>query len=40
MPPTRPGLGIDLDESVAAKFPYQEKNWNTLRSSDGAFVDR
>ncbi|MBT3480290.1 MAG: hypothetical protein HN457_02510 [Opitutales bacterium] len=40
LPPTRPGLGIDLDESVAAKFPYQEKNWNTLRSTDGAFVDR
>ena len=39
-PPTRPGLGIDLDEKVAAKFPYQEKHWNTLRTPDGAYVDR
>ena len=28
------------DEKVAAKFPYQEKDWNTLRTEDGAFVDR
>jgi galactonate dehydratase len=39
-PPTRPGLGIDLDEKVAARYPFQEKNWNTLRTPDGAFVDR
>ena len=39
-PPTRPGLGIDLDETVAAKFPFQEKDWNTLRTPDGAYVDR
>jgi galactonate dehydratase len=38
--PTRPGLGIDLDERVAAKFPYQEKPWSTLRLPDGGFVDR
>ena len=38
--PSRPGLGIDLDESIAAKYPFQEKNWKTLRSQDGAFVDR
>ncbi|MCB1121807.1 MAG: D-galactonate dehydratase, partial [Verrucomicrobiae bacterium] len=39
-PPTRPGLGIDLDEKVAAKFPYQEKDWSTLQTEDGAYVDR
>jgi galactonate dehydratase len=40
LPPTRPGLGIDLDEKVAAKFPYEEKAWSTLRLPDGSFVDR
>jgi galactonate dehydratase len=40
LPPTRPGLGIDLDEKVAAKFPYEEKPWSTLRLPDGSFVDR
>lgn len=39
-PPSRPGLGIDLDENVAAKFPYKDKTWSTLRTEDGAFVDR
>ena len=39
-PPSRPGLGIDLDEKVAAKYPFQAKNWSTLHSADGAFVDR
>lgn len=38
--PSRPGLGIDLDEKVAAKFPYEPKHWSTLRSPDGSFVDR
>jgi galactonate dehydratase len=38
--PTKPGLGIDLDEKVAAKFPYEEKSWNTLRLPDGSYVDR
>ena len=38
--PSRPGLGIDLDEEVAAKFPFQEKDWSTLTTEDGAFVDR
>ncbi|MGH8021275.1 MAG: enolase C-terminal domain-like protein [Opitutaceae bacterium] len=38
--PERPGLGVDLDESVAAKFPYQEKDWNTLHFPDGAAGDR
>ena len=40
LPPTRPGLGIDLDEAVAAKFPYEEKAWSTLRLPDGSYVDR
>jgi galactonate dehydratase len=39
-PPTKPGLGIDLDETVAAKFPYEEKAWSTLRLPDGSYVDR
>jgi galactonate dehydratase len=38
--PTKPGLGIDLDENVAAKFPYEEKAWSTLRRPDGSVVDR
>ena len=38
--PSRPGLGIDLDEEVAAKFPYEPKSWSTLTTEDGAFVDR
>jgi galactonate dehydratase len=40
LPPTRPGLGIDLDEKVAAKFPYEEKAWSTLKRADGSPVDR
>lgn len=39
-PPTRPGLGVDLDERVAGKYPYEPKHWSTLRTGDGAFVDR
>jgi galactonate dehydratase len=38
--PTRAGLGIDLDEKVAAKYPYQEKAWSSLRLPDGSVVDR
>ncbi len=38
--PERPGLGIDLDEAVAARFPYEEKHWSTLRFPDGAVGDR
>ena len=38
--PNRPGLGIDLDETIAAKYPYQPKDWDTLRTGDGAYVDR
>lgn len=39
-PPERPGLGIDLDETVAAKFPYQEKDITVLRFPDGSVGDR
>lgn len=38
--PERPGLGIDLDEKVAAKFPSQEKDFSSLRFPDGAITDR
>ena len=37
----RPGLGIDLDEQAAAKFPIEDEppfdfNWGNLRRADGA----
>lgn len=38
--PEKPGLGIDLDETVAAKFPYQEKDFRSLRFPDGSISDR
>ncbi len=38
--PEKPGLGIDLDEKVAAKFPYQEKPVRSLRFPDGSITDR
>ena len=38
--PDRPGLGIDLDEAVAAKSPYVEKDWHGPRFEDGAITDR
>ncbi len=39
----RPGLGIDLDESLAAKFPIQDDppfdlNWGNVRRRDGTIV--
>jgi galactonate dehydratase len=40
IPPERPGLGIDLDDKVAAKFPYQEKDISVLHFPDGAPTDR
>lgn len=27
IPPTKPGLGVELNEAVAAKHPYLEKKW-------------
>lgn len=38
--PEKSGLGIDLDEKVAAKFPYQEKDFTTLKFPDGSVSDR
>ncbi len=40
LPPDRPGLGLDLDESVAARYPYKAQDWRSLRFSDGAVTDR
>jgi len=40
MPPTKPGLGIDLNEKEAARHPYQPKHWHSLRFPDGAIHDR
>jgi mannonate dehydratase len=39
----RPGLGIDLDETLAARFPIQDDppfdlNWGQLRRQDGSSV--
>ena len=39
LPPDRPGLGLDLDERVAARYPYKPQNWRALRFSDGAVAD-
>lgn len=40
LPPEKPGLGLELDEAVAAKYPYEEKNYDILRTPDGAPADR
>lgn len=40
LPPQRPGLGLDLNEKEAAKFPYRPKHWESLRFPDGAIHDR
>jgi mannonate dehydratase len=39
----RPGLGIDLDEALAAKFPIRDDppfdmNWGNLRRRDGSIT--
>ena len=39
LPPDRPGLGVDLDESVAAKRPYVPANRPRMRFIDGAITD-
>jgi len=38
--PDRPGLGITLNEDIAARYPYQPKPWHTPLSTDGAYLDR
>ncbi len=41
-PNGRPGLGIDVDEALAAKFPFRERAyggaWDTVRRADGSVV--
>jgi mannonate dehydratase len=38
----RPGLGIDIDEGLAAKLPFKEREfggaWDTVRRADGSMV--
>ena len=38
----KPGLGIDIDEELAAKFPHSEWGfggaWNEVRRADGSIV--
>jgi mannonate dehydratase len=38
----KPGLGIDVDEDLAAKFPFKEREfggaWDTVRRADGSMV--
>jgi galactonate dehydratase len=38
-PPDRPGLGVDLDEKVAAQRPYQPHTRQQLRFPDGGIAD-
>jgi len=35
-----PGLGVDVDETLAARFPIPESagNWMPIRRSDGSAV--
>lgn len=40
LPPERPGLGLEFDETVAAKFPYEPKSYDVMRLPDGAPTDR
>ncbi len=41
-PNGKPGLGIDIDEEMAAKFPFKEREfggaWDTVRRADGGMV--
>lgn len=39
LPPDRPGLGINLDEKVAAQRPYQPHTRQQLRFPDGGIAD-
>ena len=38
----KPGLGIDVDEALAAKFPFKERayggGWDTVRRADGSVI--
>ena len=38
--PTKPGLGIELDEDYLARHPWQGvKIWSGLRFADGGITD-
>ncbi len=41
-PNGKPGLGIDIDEEMAKKFPFKEREfggaWDTVRRADGSMV--
>ena len=41
-PSDKPGLGTDIDEELAAKFPFKERAyggaWDTVRRADGGMV--
>ena len=41
-PNERPGLGVDLDEQAAAKYPYPEHRyngaWAPIRRADGTVI--
>ena len=39
LPPDRPGLGVNLDEKVAAKQPYQPHTRQQMRFPDGGIAD-
>lgn len=41
LPPTEPGLGIEVDEAKAAQHPYQQEVLHTVhaRGADGSIVD-
>lgn len=40
-PPTAPGLGIEIDEEAAKRYPYKTEVFHTVhaRSADGAILD-
>ena len=41
-PNGKPGLGIDIDESLAQRFPFKDRayggSWDTIRRADGSVV--
>lgn len=39
LPSDKPGLGVDLDEEAAAKYPYQRAYLPTVRRADGSVHD-
>jgi len=38
----KPGLGIEIDEKLAKKYPFKEREyggaWDTVRRADGSMV--